>query len=690
MKKLLALLALAPAALALADEGMWTYDNFPAKTVKQRYGFEPDQKWLDHVRLSSARLAGGCSASFVSGSGLVMTNHHCAQQCIDQLSTAQKDYFAAGFYAKQQPEEVKCPTMEVNQLVEISDVTARVQKATAGLKDKAYGDAQRSEQAKIEKECASSDKLRCDVVPLYHGGRYHLYKYKRFQDVRLVFAPEFAIAFFGGDPDNFMFPRYDLDVSFVRVYEEGKPAKMDHYFKWSQAGVKENDLTFVSGHPGGTDRQLTVAELEYSRDVQLPDRLIRMSELRGILTEMGEESAEHKRISQPMLFGIENGFKALRGRLDTLLDKEFMATKLAAEKDFRAKISADPARKAKYAAAFDQIAKAEDEIKKIRRPINYIGLSGAFQSSLFHTAQALLRAGDELVKPNGDRLREFHDSSLPELKQHLFSAAPIYDDLEITTLTFSLTKMREDLGADHPFVRSVLGKESPREMATRLVKGSKLKEVALRKKLFDGGKKAVAADKDPMIELARAIDSESRSWRKKLEDEFEPIFKKSSELLAQARFDLEGTAAYPDATFTLRLSYGAVKGYEELGRTVKPITYVGGAFERATGRHPFELPESWVKAKSKLDMATPMNFCSTNDIIGGNSGSPVVNRDAEIVGLVFDGNIQSLGGDYWFDASVNRTVAVHSEALIEALRKVYGADRIASELRPASGAGAGK
>ena len=674
-------------SIAHADEGMWTYNNFPSDKVKQKYGFESTQQWLDHVRLSSLRLAQGCSASLVSPNGLVMTNHHCAHQCIEQLSNAQKDYVASGFFARTEKEEVKCPVLEANQLTQITDVTDRVRAALKGLEGKQYNDALKAEMSKIEKECATSDDVRCDVVSLYHNGIFNLYKYRRFQDVRLVFAPEFAIAFFGGDPDNFNFPRYDLDVSFLRIYEGDRPAKTEHYFKWSPEGARDGDLAFVSGNPGGTSRLNTVAQLEYQRDVALPANLLRLAELRGLLTDFADRGPEFKRISSPLLFGTENSLKGLFGRYQSLLDKAFFASKVAAEQAFRSKINLDPAKKRTYGSAWDAIAKAEVDLKNIRRPLVYLEQGAGFQSQLFSIAKTLVRTSEELPKPNEKRLREYADSAMPAVKQRLFSSAPIYDDLEIATLAFSLTKLREMLGPDDPAVRKVLGKDSPKEIATSLVKGTQLKDVKLRKALFEGGKKAVDASNDPMIQLARKIDPDARAIRKHYEDDIESVEKKNQELIAKANFEIYGTSNYPDATFTARVSYGQVKGWIENGKPVNPITTMAGAFERNTGRDPFALPASWLAAKSKLNLGTPMNFCTDNDIIGGNSGSPMVNKNGEIIGLVFDGNIHSLGGEYGFDPALNRTVAVHSAALIEALGKIYGANRIIEELRSQQGSG---
>ncbi|WP_224363147.1 S46 family peptidase [Hyalangium versicolor] len=682
MKRLVVVAALVGALPALADEGMWTYNNFPSAKVKEKYGFEPSQQWLDKVRLSSARLAGGCSASFVSPNGLVMTNHHCARGCIEQLSNAQKDFIANGFYAKTEAEEVQCPAMEINQLTEITDVTDRLNKSTQGLTGKQYSDTLKAEMSKIEKECATSDQVRCDVVTLYQGGKYNLYKYRRFQDVRLVFAPEHAIAFFGGDPDNFEFPRYDLDVSFLRIYQDGKPAPTENYFSWSKAGAKDGELTFVSGNPGRTSRGLTVAELEYQRDVAMPKALISMSEFRGMINEFQKRGPEQQRISNNMKFGVENGIKAMKGREAALVDKKFFASKVAAEQALRQKVDSDPELKKKYGAAWDEIAKAEEQLKNIRDELVYIEQGQGFGSSLYQIAKALVRAADELPKENGQRLREFTDAGLPAFKAQLFSPAPIYPEVEIARLEFTLTKLREDLGPDHPFVKKVLGKESPATMAARLVNGTQLRDPKVREELFKGGKKAITASQDPMIKLAALVDPDARAVRKNYEENIESVIKKNSELVAKAKFEIYGTNVYPDATFSPRVSYGSVEGYMQDGKKVNPITVMSGTFDRHTGEDPFKLPQSWLDAKSKLKPSTPMNFVTSNDIIGGNSGSPMINKNAEIVGLVFDGNIQSLGGEYGFDESVNRTVGVHSDAIIEALQKVYGATRVIEELRP--------
>jgi V8-like Glu-specific endopeptidase/molybdenum-dependent DNA-binding transcriptional regulator ModE len=660
---------------------MWLLNDFPSERLGKLHGFSPSQEWLDHVRMSAARVGAGCSGSFVSPNGLVMTNHHCAARCIEQLSSAKKDFVTSGFYAKTEKDEVKCPEMEIDQLVSITDVTDRVLGATKGLSGAKFNEANKGEQSKIEKECAKSDDVRCDVVTLYRGGRYNLYKYQRHQDVRLAFAPEFASAFFGGDPDNFNFPRYNLDVTFLRVYKDNKPVTGGQFFKWSQSGAKEGDLTFVAGHPFRTSRDITVAEFEFLRDVELPAKLLRLSEWRGLLTEFQTKGAEQKRMAAGRLFGIENSLKGTKGRVEALKDPEVFGKKVATEKELRAKVEADSAMKVAYGGAWEAIAEAEKKMRNIQSRYVMIEQGAGFWSDLFEHARRLVRASTEFAKPNEQRLREYVDSQKPTLTQKVTSTAPIYDEFEILTLTAALTGMRAELGPDDALVRKVFGKESPRELATRLVKGSKLRDPKVRKALFDGGETAVNASKDAMIEFARLVEPDARAMRKSYEDDIESVVKKNAELIAKARFQVYGTSIYPDATGTLRLSFGQVRGWEEAGRKVTPLTTLGGAFDRATGKDPFALPKSWIDNKAKLDLSTPFNFSTTNDIIGGNSGSPVVDKEGQIVGLVFDGNIHSLGGDYAYDGKDNRAVAVHSAALLETLDKIYNASRIAGEIK---------
>jgi hypothetical protein len=688
--RILAVAALAALPLAASgDEGMWTFDGFPAATVEQRYGFRPGPAWLDQVRLASARIAGGCSASFVSPAGLVLTNDHCALPCLEQRSTRKKDLARRGFLAARPEDELRCPDLEVQQLVRIGDVTAEVRRATEGLEGARHAAALRAEEARLEQECQTSPEVRCEVVSLYRGRLHALHTYRRFGDVRLVFAPEFDAAFFGGDPDNFMFPRHAFDVAFLRVYDRGAPARVESWFRWASAGAREGELVFASGHPGGTSRQLTVAQLELQRDVALPERLIAMSELRGALTEYQRRGAEQRRRAGELLFDLENGIKALRGEWEALRDPGFFRSKVAEEEALRAALARDPELARRTLPAFDAIARAQRDLAALRRPLRYIEQGGAFQGDLFQYARTLVRGAAEREKPSGERLREYRDAALPRVREALLAPAPVDPELEILQLGFGLRKLREALGPDHPFVRKVLGRDDPQELAERLVKGTRLGDPKVRRELWDGGGRAVEASRDPMIDLARRVDADGREVRRRYEDEVEAVVRRAEEAVAQARFEVQGTATYPDATFTLRLSYGQVKGWREDGREVPPFTTLGGAFERATGKDPFRLPESWLAARARLDLATPLNFASTADIVGGSSGSPVVNQDAELVGVVFDGNLHSLGGEYGFDPATNRAVAVDARAILHVLERVYRADALVRELRPERPARAG-
>lgn len=664
-----------------AEEGMWTFNNVPTGKLQKQYGFAPGQQWLDHLRLSSVRLAEGCSSSFVSPNGLVLTNHHCVASCIQQLSTAEKDYSVNGFHAASPADEQRCTRQEANVLIEITDVTARLAAKTRGLSDKVANETRKAETARIEKECATSDSLRCEVVSLYGGGVYDLYKYRRYQDVRLVFAPEKGIAFFGGDPDNFMFPRYDLDAAFLRVYENGQPLKTPHFLKWSAAGPKEGGLTFTSGHPGGTDRQLTIAMLELERDYLKPLILLNYAEYRGMLAQFQTRGEEQRRIAEDTLFSVENALKAFKGEWEALLDSRFFEQKRNEERDFRKRVQASAALRKEYSAVWTGIDAATQKKRQLYLPYLYMEGSFGFRSDLYRHARRLLRMAAELPKPNEQRLEEYADARKPELLQATLSPAPIYPELEIERLSFSLTKLRESLGADHPIVRQLFGKRAPRDVAAEAVNGTTLKDPNVRKALMDGGQSAIDSSADPMIALAKLVDPIARQLRKRYEDEVEAPLVAGQEKLAKARFAVYGKSLYPDATFTLRLSYGAVKGWVENGVPVSPFTIFGGAYERHTGRDPFALPQSWLDAKDRLNLQTPFNFVTTNDIVGGNSGSPVVNKEGELVGLMFDGNIHSLGGNYGFDPALNRAVGVHSSAILEALEKVYNARRVLDEIK---------
>ena len=673
--------ALFGATPALAEEGMWTFDAFPKEAVKSAYKTAPDDAWLERVRLSSVRLAQGCSGSFVSSDGLILTNHHCVLRCVQQLSSEDSDLVTQGFAAPKRDKERRCPAFEVNQLVEITDVTERVQSSLTGKTGKAFQDARKAVTATIEGDCAKSEDNRCDVVSLYRGGLYHLYKYRRYQDVRLAFAPEFASAFFGGDPDNFNFPRYNLDFAFLRVYVDDRPLQVKNWLPWSPAGPKENELVFISGHPGSTNRLLTVAQLEYLRDFQHPETLMTLAELRGRLVRMSTEDEEAARIAKGLKFGVENGFKAYRGRREALVDPVFFDEQRRAETQLREAVQKDPELQKLVKTAWEDIAKATERKRDMRFAVRHIMAPSAYYSKLFGHARTLVRWAEEKEKPNPKRLPEFAEARLPELKAMLLSKAPIYPRLEAEVLAFAFEQVRRELGPDHPFVGTLLANESPRGLAERLVETSKLFDAEERKRLFEGGPSALSESKDPFIVLARRADPEARQARSTYENEVESVIDQASERIARARFEILGTDVYPDATFSLRLSYGKVTGFPHLGEPVKAFTNFAGLYARATGEPPFRLPERFVQKKDKLNLEQPLNFVSTNDIIGGNSGSPVIDAQGQLVGLVFDGNIYSLGGDYGFDERVNRAVSVHSGAMLEALDKGWGLQPLVKELR---------
>jgi hypothetical protein len=673
---------LALAVSAQADEGMWAFDNFPSKTVGAKYGFTPTQDWLDHVRLSSLRIAGGCSASFISPQGLVMTNHHCVVDCVEQLSTPQQNFEEIGFSAKTLAEEKKCPDFELDQLVEIRDVSKGMQEAMAGKTGDEANKALHAKEAELQQSCGSDKSVRCDVVSLYHGGVYDLYRYKRYNDVRLVFAPEFSVAQFGGDPDNFNFPRFDYDIGVLRAYEGDKPAVTKDYLRWSANGTKDGDLVFVSGNPVGTFRELTEAQMAFERDVLYPTRIPEVAERRGELEMFVARGPEQAREANDDLFFLENGYKVYFGRQQALLDPLFFATKVQEEKKLRSATAADP-KIAPYLTAWDEIA----QVQQVRSQLygRYALLTGrTFRAGLLGDAVTLVRAASERTKPNRDRLSGYTDQALVNVQQQLSAAVPIYKDLEEQELTLAFTVIRRDLGTDDAFVRKLLGRDSPEQLAHKLVSGTRLEDVKVREELYKGGQSAIDASTDPMIRFAASINDELLAVRKDYEARVDAPTRAAAEKIAKARFAVYGTSVDPDATFTLRLSYGTVKGFDNAeGKFVPPYTNIGGLFERATGAAPYKLPESWLKAKSSLDLSVPMNVSTTNDTTGGNSGSPMIDKDANVVGLLFDGNIFSLGGDYGYDAAKNRSICVDSRALLEAMRKVYHLDRVVEEIEAA-------
>ncbi len=679
---LLCILTLLLSGLAFADEGMWLFNAFPKAKVQAKYGFAPDQAWLDHVRLSSPRAPNG-SSSFVSADGLIFTNHHIAQGCIHNLSTNGKDYMKNGFYAPTKAEEPKCPGMEFVVLEDIEDVTAKVNAAVKpGMSTADAGKAQREEMSSLEKQCSTGD-IRCDVVTLYSGAMYNLYKYKKYDDIRLVFAPEFDIAFFGGDPDNFEYPRYDLDISFLRAYENGEPAKIHDYLKWSPTGVKEGDLVFVAGNPGRTSRLFTVDQLSFLRDYQYPMLLSSFSRRIAMLQKFSAVSEENAREAQDDLFGLQNSLKAVTGYQGGLLDKDLMAKKAAEEKSLRDYVESDAKRKQEFDDPWPEIAKAGDMQKQIYKPLSYLDLLGGFRGDLARYARDIVRAADQRQKPSNQRIRGFQDSALPTLEQRLFSTAPIYKSLEQALLAESLAEMQDVLGADNADVKKALAGKTPQERAKELIDGTKLEDVALRKQLYEGGEAAVKASNDPLIVLMREIEPDALAIHQRDEDEVQSVLRRDGADIGKALFATDGLNVPPDATFTPRLSYGAVEGYKLNGQNVPWFTTMGGAYQHAAdhgSKPPYQLPESWLKAKSSINLNTPFDTVSTPDIIGGNSGSPVINKNAEVVGIIFDGNIESLPWNFMYSDKVARSIEVDSRAIIESLHDIYHADALANEL----------
>ena len=669
---------------ALADEGMWTFNNVPRAEIKKKYGFDVTDEFLNKVRLASVRFNNGGSGSFVSPTGLVLTNYHIVEDIVGEVSTPEKDYAKEGFVAKTRADEIKAPSLELNVLVSIEDVTARVNGAVKDGSTAADAfQARRAAIAAIEGESLKATGLRSDVVTLYQGGQYNLYRYKKYTDVRLVFVPEFQAAFFGGDPDNFNFPRFNIDMALVRVYENDQPVRPESYLKWSTAGVKEGALTFVTGHPGSTSRLNTVAHLQQLRDTSLPI-LIRMLERREtVLKAYMAKGEEQNRQGQGELNSVQNSLKVFRGQIKGLKDPALMARKTKEEDALRKSIAANPESQKQYGDAWDAIAKAHAAYPNYIKERRIFEQMGGFNSTAFTFARTLVRMAAENEKPNAERLIEYTDARRTSLELALYSPAPIHNDFEKLKLTDSLGFMVELLGADNALVKEVLNGKTPEARAAEMIAGTKLNDPAFRKELAAGGKAAIDASTDPMIVVARLIDAKAREVRLRYESELTGVERANYAKIARALFDTQGTKLYPDATFTLRLSYGAVEGYMENGKKVAPFTTLGGLYARSDSfkqKFPYNLPPRWMEKKKDVDLNTPFNFVSTNDIIGGNSGSPTINQNGELVGLIFDGNIQSLVGDFMFDPSVNRAISVDSRGMLEILKKIFGANEIAAEL----------
>ena len=655
---------------------MWLFNDLPREVLQREYGFAPTQDWADHIMLSSVRFSSGGSASFVSSNGLVLTNHHVAADTLHKLSTPEFNYYENGFLAVGLEHELKAPDLELNQLVSIEDVTDRVNAAVASdLEPEAAFQARRAAMAVIEQESLDATGLRSDVITLFGGAKYHLYRYKKYTDVRLVWAPESSAAFFGGDMDNFEYPRYNLDVTLFRVYEDGKPAQIEHFLRWSENGAGDGEVVFVSGNPARTDRGLTTAALKTLRDHTLPYYLDYLCRMEVALQQFSAHSPEHERRGRDELFGVQNSRKAVTGMLVGLQDPQFVAEKLDKETALLEKIQAN-AQLPSAAEAWQRVAAAQ--------PAKVALLEGGvdFRERYYEIAKELVLMAAEDQKPSEERLREFSDSGRESLEHELFSPATIYDDLEIAKLATQLSMFVEQRGGDDPLVATALAGKNPRERAAELIGGSQLNRVEYRRELAEGGAAAIAASTDPMIQLFRSLEQDYRS-RREQKEALEEIERQAYAQIEAARVAVEGTSGYPDATFTLRLSFGVVKGYDEAGQRIPPWTTLGGAFAHQAAheaKEPWLLPASWNEAKARLDLETPLNFVSTADIIGGNSGSPVVNIAGEFVGIIFDGNIQSLTGDYLYEDEVSRAVSVHSSGIREALRVIYNAEELAAEL----------
>ena len=672
-------LSLVPVSHAL-DEGMWTFDNPPTEKLRAQYGFSPTSEWLEHVRLASVRINDGGSGSFVSPKGLVMTNQHVALGQIQKLSTAEANYVTSGFYAATTAEELRCPDLEINVLISTENVTARVRAAAKAesTRQKA-ADARRAEIARVEKESMERTGLRSNVVNLYHGGEYWLYRYKKYTDVRLVMAPESQAGFFGGDSDNFTYPRYCLDVAFLRVYEEGKPAHTRHFLKLNPTGPDNGELVFVVGNPGSTDRLFSYAQLEYQRDVRYSALLEYLDAFIELLQAYGRQGEEQNRHIQGLLLSYNNSKKALGGEHQGLLNIGLMESLNKREQSFRSDLRSLPNGK-EYQEAFSTIARATD----VAGESYHRRLYGVFHgSTLIQYASTIVRYATEIEKPDAERLPGFHDSQLDTVRFGLFSPAPLHADMEVALVQGFLEKSRRKLGKDDPFVRTVLAGQEPAAIVGPAFEKTTLVDVESRKALIEGGRAAVESSKDPLIAMVRRVDPILRKSEKWYRDEVESVLDAAGEQIAQARFALHGKSVYPDATFTLRLAFGTVKGYPMNGTRAPFQTTLYGLFDRSIGferKGAWALPDRFWQNKSHLDLSTPVNFVSTVDITGGNSGSPVINTRGEAVGLIFDGNVESLVGRFAYEDVYGRSVSVHPAYILEALSKLYDAQALAAEI----------
>ena len=667
---------------AFADEGMWTFDNPPLKQWKERYNFEPTQEWLDNIRLASVRLEGG-SASFVSPDGLIITNHHVASGQLAKLSTKDRDLIKDGFYARTQAEELKTPDMEANVLISFENVTERVQSAAkAGASDKDANAQRRAAITAIEKESTEKTGLKSEVITLYNGGEYWLYRFKKYTDLRIVFAPEEQIAFFGGDYDNFTYPRYNLDITFLRAYENGVPAKTPNFLKWSETGPTDGEFVIASGNPGSTARLLTVAQLKYQRDVGNPLQKQLWETQLFALQNYAKRGAEQDRQSNGAIRSLNNSLKRLTGQQEGLMNPRMFARKEKEEQDLKAGLAKNPTLEKEYAPAWAQIEKAYTELPAMAKRRVFSSLA---PSRLGSIATLLVRYSEEIKKPSGERYPEFTDARLEAFKANLLSPAPIYPEMEEASLTAWLEEGRKTLGANDPFIKAALGDAEPAEVVKRAINETKLKDVAERKTLLEGGADAIAKSTDPMIMLAKRIEPIIRELRAWNEEKIVSVETSAGIKIAKARFAVYGRTISPDANFNLRMAFGKVHGYDEDTTLVPYKTTFYGLYDRAEGfgeKSPFDLPARWRDGRNKLNLSTPFNFPYSADTIGGMSGSPIINRKAEFVGINFDSNIQKLSNRYWYieEDEGSRAVAVHSAGILEALRKLYDAGALTKEL----------
>lgn len=674
-------LALTPGP-ARADEGMWLFNAFPKDAVQKKYGFQVTDEFLEKMQKAAVRFNSGGTGSFVSADGMLFTNHHVAADCIQKLSDAKNDYMKSGFYAKTPAEEKACPDLEVNVLRKIENVTAKVTEGvTAEMPAAEANQKKKAAMARIEKECTAATGNRCDVVTLFSGGQYHLYQYKKYTDIRLVFAPEFLIAFFGGDPDNFTYPRYDLDITFFRAYENGKPVRPEQYFRWSKEGAKDGELQFVPGNPGTTGRMMTMTQLEFARDNSYALTLRQLESLIAAMQKYMARGAEEFRIGNDNLFGMQNSFKAYTGFMRGLKDPKMMGGKREAEGKLRAALAAkDPRRGEDFSRFLDELGTAYGKYRGFYKEYMLLEPGAARGSSLFDIARHVLRYGEETKKPNERRLREYVDSGLESLEQGMYSTAPIYPEMEIAVVAEYLRFLERELGAAHPAVRALLAGKTPEAAAKDYVESSRLQDVAVRKQLAKDHD-AARQSQDGMMRLARALDGPARAARKRYEDEVESVVLRAASQVALARYEVSGGNEYPDATFTLRVAYGQVKGYKnDAGQWVPWATDFAGLYKKETGKDPYILPDSWKKAKGALKLDTPFNYVGTADTHGGNSGSATLNTRGEVVGILFDGNLEGLPSRFAYLEDQGRSVHVASQGIIEALKKVYKADRVLKEL----------